>query len=298
MESRTIDLDGPIHYADFGGEGPTLVLVHGLGGSHVNWISSAPLLAKHARVLAPDLPGFGRTPRNGRSAAVLAQARILDRFLESTGRAILVGNSMGGLVVMLEAARRPESVAGLVLVDPAQPRPRSGRVDPAVAAMFALYSVPWVGEVLVRRHVARVGAQRLVENMLALCCADRKRIAREVIDAHVAVAREGLDGPGWSAAFIEAAQSILRLVLEPSRYRQMVARIEAPTLLLHGKHDRLVPLASSERLARSRPDWTFHALDGIGHVPMLEDPPRFTELVRDWLGGAGNEAASVAAAEG
>src|SRR5688500_14578566 len=55
---RTVDIGGPVTYADFGGEGPTLVLLHGLGGNHLNWLPAAPMLAKHARVLAVDLLGF------------------------------------------------------------------------------------------------------------------------------------------------------------------------------------------------------------------------------------------------
>src|SRR5712692_7938224 len=98
MRSRTVDLDGPLHFADFGGSGPTMVLVHGLGGSHVNWMAVGPALAARARVLAPDLAGFGRTPLAGRSAHLRANQGLLDRFLDAVadGPAVLVGNSMGG----------------------------------------------------------------------------------------------------------------------------------------------------------------------------------------------------------
>src|SRR2546426_7271482 len=124
MRSRTIDLDGPVHYADFGGTGPTLVLVHGLGGSHLNWLAVAPALARGARVLAVDLAGFGRTPLGERSADVPSNRLLLDRFLAAiaAGPAIVVGNSMGGLLAMMEAAVAPERVAALALVAPAQPR--------------------------------------------------------------------------------------------------------------------------------------------------------------------------------
>ena len=66
--SATVDLGGPVHYVDFGGpaDGPVLVLVHGLGGSHLNWDLFAPLVREHARVLALDLPGFGRSEPAGR----------------------------------------------------------------------------------------------------------------------------------------------------------------------------------------------------------------------------------------
>src|SRR5438034_11314373 len=97
MRSRTIDLDGPVHYADFGGTGPTMVLVHGLGGSHANWLAVGAGLAAHARVLAPDLPGFGRTPLAGRSARVRPHVELLHRPLDAVdgGPAALRGHPLG-----------------------------------------------------------------------------------------------------------------------------------------------------------------------------------------------------------
>ena len=80
--SQIIDVDGPVHYVDHGGDGPPMVLVHGLGGSHLNWIAAAPGLAERHRVYAVDLAGFGLTPLIGRRAAVQANRRLLDGFLE------------------------------------------------------------------------------------------------------------------------------------------------------------------------------------------------------------------------
>src|SRR2546427_12801319 len=98
MRSRTIDLDGPVHYADFGGTGPTLVLVHGLGGSHVNWLAGAPVLARRARGLAVGLVGFGRAPLGERSADVDRDRVLLERLLHPVAPAAarLGGDSMGG----------------------------------------------------------------------------------------------------------------------------------------------------------------------------------------------------------
>src|SRR5437773_12474084 len=112
MLSRTLDLDGPVHVADFGGAGPTMVLVHGLGGSHANWLAVGPALAAHARVLAPDLPGFGRTPPAGRAAHVHAGVAPVGSLPDpgAGGAAILVGHSMGGLIAMMPAAACPEKV--------------------------------------------------------------------------------------------------------------------------------------------------------------------------------------------
>src|SRR4051794_41591746 len=86
--SHTVDWDGPVHYVDFGGdpEGPTVVLVHGLGGAHLHWDLLAPLLTPHGRVLALDLPGLGRSGPGSRRATVQAHAAVLRRVLPEGAR--------------------------------------------------------------------------------------------------------------------------------------------------------------------------------------------------------------------
>jgi hypothetical protein len=109
--SRWVDLDGPVHYLDFGGpaSGPTVVCVHGLAGSAVNWSAIAPLLAGTCRMLAVDLPGHGLTRSQRRGTGVPAMHALLHRFIETVpvGRVILCGNSMGGMISLLEASAAP-----------------------------------------------------------------------------------------------------------------------------------------------------------------------------------------------
>src|SRR5438067_11561705 len=83
--SRWIDLDGPLHYLDYGGpaDGPLVVAVHGLGGSAVNWSAVAPLLTHRCRVLAPDLAGHGLTRSLGRGTRVAANRALLHRFVDA-----------------------------------------------------------------------------------------------------------------------------------------------------------------------------------------------------------------------
>src|SRR3954447_18740405 len=87
--SRTIDIGGAVHYVDFGGNpaGPPVVLVHGLGGSHLNWDLLAPLLTDSARVFALDLPGFGLSEPAMRLATVQNNRRVLDRFVREVAGA-------------------------------------------------------------------------------------------------------------------------------------------------------------------------------------------------------------------
>jgi pimeloyl-ACP methyl ester carboxylesterase len=133
--SRTLDLGGPVHAVDYGGraDGPTIVLVHGLGGSHLNWDLFAPVLTPHARVHSLDLPGFGRSEPGMRQSTVPANVAVLDRFLREVAEepVVLVGNSMGGMISILETAAAPALVQALVLLDPAVPGPKRSRWWPS-----------------------------------------------------------------------------------------------------------------------------------------------------------------------
>lgn len=286
MESRIIDLDGPLHYADFGGAGRPLVFVHGLGGSHLNWLAVGPQLAKQARVVAPDLAGFGRTPPAGRSSAIRANRALLDRFIDEVfgEPVVLAGNSMGGMISIMEAALRPEKIAGLLLVDPALPRSKGARPDALVIAAFASYGVPGVGERFVRRRAALLGPEGLVRESMRLCTVDPSRVPRHVVEAHVELARERLTSMDWAHdTFLEAARSLLGVLARKRLYHQMLRQVLAPALLIHGARDRLVPLAAAYETIGVRPDWTLEVFDDIGHTPQLEAPERFVETVGRWL---------------
>ena len=283
--SRTVDLDGPVHYVDHGGDGPPLVAVHGLGGSHANWHDVGPLLARHNHVYALDLAGHGRTPRAGRSASVRANRELLDRFLdEVVGQpAVLVGNSMGGTIAMLEAAEHPEKVLDLVLIGPAAPRLRSEVPDLAVARQAALFAVPGVAEKVLARRLDKAGAEEWVRSQMTLTTADISRVSQEMRQVAVDLVASRAAGPDAGAAFLEAARSLVALLARGARYREVVTRVRGAALVIHGELDRLVPLSCSTALARQRPDWRLEVLEGVGHVPQVEVPERTAEIIRGWL---------------
>ena len=286
MELRTIDLGGPVSYADFGGEGSLTVLVHGLGGSHVDWTGVGHRLAERSRVLAPDLAGFGYTPLDGRSASVEANRELLDGFIAamSSEPVILVGNSMGGLIGILESAAAPDKVAAAILVDPAVPPVPGEQLDPVTEQLFTAYDTPGIGENVLRMMIESLGLEAMVDEMMAYVCADATKLAPELREAEVSLTRERLGQPWADRAFVEAARSLLRLVWhEPERFFRELPKVSCPTLLIEGELDRLVPVGAAREIARRRPDWTLAILPGLGHVPMMEDPTGFVDLVWGWL---------------
>ena len=296
--SRWVDLGGPVHYVDYGGpeEGPLLVCVHGLGGSLVNWTAVAPTLAKSCRVLALDLAGFGRTRGHGRSTSVHANQQLLHRFLTEVcgDPAIVVGNSMGGLIAVLQTAAHPDTVAGLVLIDPALPVGLSARPDPVVAGTFVLYAVPAVGRGVVARSRSSRSAEEAAMALLRLCCADPSRVPRPVVEQHLELARERNNYPDVDSELIVAARSLLWVLARRRLLASMLFDITVPVLLLHGDQDRLVPIASARTAAAANPSWRFEVAAGVGHVPQLEVPKWTLQMILGWLRTDGLAAAYAA----
>lgn len=293
MRSLTFDVGGPVHVADFGGGGTPMVLVHGLGGSYVNWLAVADRLAAAHHVVAPDLCGFGLTEPRGRSCSVEANAELLRGIVEQIGSpAVVVGNSMGGMIAMMLAARHPELVERLVLVDPALPRPLRTRPDLVVTAAFVTYAVPGLGPMYVRERARRLGPDGLVRETMKLCTVDPSRIPQDVYDAHVALARKRQEFAWAMESYLEAARSVVRALMLRRRYVAMMRAVSAPTLLVHGDRDRLVPLGAARLAARMLPAWTLEVYDDIGHIPMLEAPERFLQSVEAFTAAPQPEAAA------
>lgn len=286
--SRWVDLDGDVHYLDYGGpaRGSALVLVHGLGGSAVNWAAIAPSLAARCRVVAPDLAGFGRTLSSGRSTSVRHNAKLLRRFVEEVlggEPVVLVGNSMGGLISLMLADRHPELVRGLVLVDPAMPVGVRARPHPAVVAMFAAMAIPAAGRTLMERRRGQQSSEEAAMEVLRLCTQDISRVPEEVVALHAALVHEREEYPDVDAELIQAARSLLWVIGNNREYYRMLRRITVPVLLLHGDKDRLVPIAAARRAAREFRQWRFAVAHDVGHVPQLEVPDWTLEQIVGWL---------------
>jgi pimeloyl-ACP methyl ester carboxylesterase len=281
----TTDLDGPMAFRRWDGpHDTTFVLVHGLGGSHVNWVQVAAGLSGLGRVIAPDLPGFGYSPRNGRGSGLMDQRRVLSRFIDeqASGRVVLVGNSMGGVIGILQAAVEPEALAGLVLTNSPFPWTRSALPHPAVLAGFAAYDAPGLGPLLLEARIRHLDPERAVRLGFRFVAADPRSIPDEVVQLTVEQVRErGLD-PDAPAAFHDAWRSLRRLGARPDVARRAMDGVRCPVFVLHGRRDRLVPAAYAEAALREHPAWRGRIFPDLGHVPQMEAPGRWLAEVADW----------------
>jgi pimeloyl-ACP methyl ester carboxylesterase len=282
---RWLDVDGfRVHAVEWGDGDARVLLVHGLGGHTISWEPVAPEMAEglHATVTAVDLPGFGltRVPA-GRRATMGTHGRLLRALLEASGPAVVVGNSMGGALGIGLAARHPQLVRALVLVDPALPRPAVNPSQWAFMARLAPTMVPQVGSRVLAARGRRLGPERLVDQTLAwtLCGSDRLDPALRRRLVGLATTRQAF--PEAPAAYAESARALFWYLTRGMREDE--ARVTAPTLIVHGDNDRLVPLAAARALVARRPQFTLEVIDNCGHVPQLEVPDQFLAAAMPWL---------------
>jgi pimeloyl-ACP methyl ester carboxylesterase len=286
-QSRWTNIDGPVHYARWDGpDERTLVLVHGLGGSLLSWLAVAPGLARHGRVFALDLAGFGRTPRAGRRSRVSDNRVLLSRFLAEIADGspvVLCGNSMGGGIAMLHAALEPSSVEGLVLSNSVFPWVRGAYPAPIVMFGFGMYQLPRVGEWASRQRLTRLEAERAVGLGLRVIAADPSTIDPELVRLHVEMFQRQRDDADAAAAFLEAARSLMALGRRAETARSIVDAVRCPVLVIHGRLDRLVPLHYARHALEGHPTWDMRILPKVGHIPQMEAPDRWLGAVESWL---------------
>lgn len=256
------------------GEGPPVVLLHGLGATKLSWLPLLGALAERFRVIAPDLPGHGESSKPRGAYTPTFYAGAVRRLLDAVGedRAILGGNSLGGRIALEVAARAPRRVAGLVLLDPAVaglPFPYYARLLRLVPTELGTLPLP------MRRRLVTMGIRQLF--------ADADRLPH---NAYLAGADEFIRVYRSARARVALLSSLRGLMRDRSdAFWERVRTIEAPTLILWGEHDRLVPVRLGELLASTMPAAELAVLPDVGHVPQFEVPETTIELVRSFLDG-------------
>ena len=205
---------------------------------------------------------------------------------QATGTVILGGNSMGGATAMLQAAVEPDSVGGLVLTGSVYPWARGGWPHPLVITGFAAYDIPAVGDRVVEARLRHLSAERLVRMGYRMCTADPSTIPPEVTEASAALIEERAKDPDVGSAFLDAWRSMRRLGKRPDISKRAMDAIACPVLVMHGRRDRLVPVAFAEAALRTHPAWRGRIFPDLGHLPQMETPGRWLAEVADWYAEA------------
>jgi len=269
-----------INVVDTGGDGPPLLFLHGLGGVWQNWLLNIPAFMGTHRVIAPDLPGFGRSEMPSGRISIQGYARVIDelcRELDVDGP-VIVGNSMGGFVGAEVALAFPTRVSRLVLVSAAGLSVDHMKKEPLLTlariwAVTATRTGARAEPVVRRARLRRVALQTVVRYPEKLSLP----LTAELV--------AGSGTPG----FVGGLDAILSY-----KIRERLSEIEIPTLIVWGRNDILVPVSDAK---------TFEELIGAnahavifedtGHLSMLERPSRFNALLADFIAGSGTPEAGV-----
>jgi pimeloyl-ACP methyl ester carboxylesterase len=230
----------------------TVLLVHGYGSSSASYAPVMDALAAHLRVIAVDLPGFGKSDRREGDYTPDALADVLAEVLTQKGvtRAHVVGHSWGSSVVLAFARRHPERLDRLVVI--------SGWVyDDQLLPIMRWASVPGLGEALYGAFYRNAIGERLYLNFVEPNLVTQKVV--EEVEKQMAL-------EGAVASALAAARGMHRFAETEGEYRT----IKHPTLLLWGRDDKVARLAFGERLARELPHARLVVLPRCGHIPMWE----------------------------
>ena len=256
-----------------GGAGPPLLLVHGLGGLASNWRLVAPALASERRVLVPELPGHGGSsplpsrPGGRPDLDPFADAVLAVAQAEGAVPAPWVGHSLGGLVALRAAVRRPDAVAGVVLAAAAGITSASRVGEATVTLMGVLRPGRLVG-----RHRARVSRSRLGRTLTFgwWAVADPAGFEPEMAEAF-------LSGPPQHTDTLTAGRALV--AGDP---RADLDRVDCPCLCLWGANDNWVPLQDGMEYAR-RLRAPLRAIADCGHLAIGERPDVVIRVVREFL---------------
>ncbi|MGI8945395.1 MAG: alpha/beta fold hydrolase, partial [Thermoleophilaceae bacterium] len=286
-----IEIDGTsVNYVDIGEQGARrpIVFVHGLSGQWQNWLENIPRFARDRRVVAIDLPGFGRSEMPGERISIELYGNFVAdvcRRLELTP-AVLVGNSMGGFVAAEVAIRAPEVVERLMLLSAAG----ISQMDIARRPLLAAAKVAGflaTANVAQKRWVARRPTPR--HWVMGLIARHPSLIKP---DAMYEGLLKGADKPGFDPG--------LRACLEYD-FRDRLPQIACPTLVVWGEKDMIIPVKDADTFVSMIGSGTRKIIiEDTGHVPMFERPATFNSVLNDFLcyeekdGASGDAAEAVA----
>lgn len=251
----------------------SILLLHGFGASTEDWIDVRDQLGEEACVVSLDLKGHGRSsrPRDG-DYSLDTQSDLLLTFISShcLSNTVLIGHSYGGAVALLAVVKAQMKgtklpISALVLVDvPGYPQP--------VPAFLRVLYMPIIG-----RLVSLIPSRMAMKFSLRKAFYDHRKISPAIVSRYASA----MDRPGSHYALALAAKGMLPNDL--SGYLAGLGKIELPTLILWGDHDRIVPSSVGARLKKDIAGSSLQFVQNCGHVPQEEQPDEFLALLKAFL---------------
>ncbi len=262
-----------ITYAE-AGEGPVLLLIHGLGGSYENWAEVIEPLARTHTVIAPDLPGHGGSAPASGDYSVGALAASLRDLLVALGheRVTLVGHSLGGGVAMQFSYQFPEMIERLVLVS-------SGGLGPEVSLVLRAAALP--GADIFIATTADLGNRvgPLVGRVLSAFGLRPNADVAEVLRGYGT-----LVDPERRAAFLGTVRAVIGTGGQKVAATDRLYLAQAiPVLIVWGAADRIIPASHGEDAHRHIPGSRLEVFEDVGHLPQIEAPLRFVLTLEQFL---------------
>ena len=261
------------------GDGPDVVLIHGLGSTKSSFVDVAAILARDFRVHAIDLPGFGASSK---PVTASYSARWLAGTVRETldaldvERAHVAGNSLGGRIAIELGLRHPERVGGLALLCPAVAF--VGRSYPALVRLLR----PEVA--LLPHQLSRAMIERRVHELFG----DRGVVHPSLADLVVDEFRRTYASPGGRVAFFAALRKIyLDQPFGDDGFYPRLAELGAPSLFVWGERDEVIRPSLRHHVAQWLPDAEQVVLEDCGHLPQVERPEHVGELLREHFARAG-----------
>lgn len=249
-----------IYYFDVGEQRPVLLL-HGLGASSISWLSTIVGLGKSRRVIAPDQIGHGRSDKPSLKYRVTDFVDYIEEFVDQLrlSQIDIIGNSLGGWIGARLAIKRPDLVKKLVLVAAGGLKPSSEfrrEIEKFDFTMSSLSSTRF---------------------MLEKSFYNKQRYASTFTTTLTYIFRR-----------VSGNQEIIRTIIksadEPSEWiDKKLEKIEAETLVLWGREDRILPIDFVEKFAQGIPNVKVEILENCGHVPQIERAKDFNRLVEEFL---------------
>jgi pimeloyl-ACP methyl ester carboxylesterase len=287
-QRRHVELHGNRLEYRVAGEGPVVLLVHGITSDSSIWERVMPGLARTHTVIAPDLPGHGRSDKPKGDYSLGAHACCLRDLLLSLGHehATLVGHSLGGGIAMQFSYQFPEMCERLVLVD-------SGGLGREVSILLRAASLPgseFVLPVLAASRLLDAGARigGVLDRVGLKLGTDLEQMAR---------GHNTLSDAASRSAFLHT----LRAVVDPAGQRvdatnRLYLAELMPLLLIWGERDSIIPVAHGRAAHERLPSSRLEVLEHSGHFPQVDEPECFLEVLLDFL--EETEPAGIASADG